>query len=147
MLVASRAPIGLKRDGSTFVVPNSDLISKPVVNKTRFGVLGQVQFLLRIAYGEDPNRARAAVLDEIGRYDKVLKTPGPSVFVDDVDDRGYVFNIVASVGLREEHIALGSPIASVASDEGAESCSIFFGVATIPYASSITKWENGCIPH
>jgi potassium efflux system protein len=125
-------------DGSTYVVPNSDLISKPVVNKTRIGVIGQVQFLLRIAYGEDPNRAREVILEEAGKLDKILKRPGPNVFIDDVDDRGFVMNIVASVGsprdtygaksdlffaitrrLRAEHIALGSPIASVEADQGA----------------------------
>ncbi len=124
-------------DGSTYVVPNSDLISKPVVNKTRIGARGQVQFLLRIAYGEDPNRARDFILDEANKLEKLLKDPRPNVFIDDVDDRGYVMNVVANTAspretygaksdllfavtkrLRAEHIALGSPIASVEADEG-----------------------------
>jgi small-conductance mechanosensitive channel len=101
-------------------------------------VRGQVQFLLRIAYGEDPNRTRAVILEEIGKFDSILKEPTPNVFIDDVDDRGYVMNIVVNVRsprdtygaksdlffaithrLRHEHIALGSPISSVDTDEGA----------------------------
>ncbi len=138
--ISVRATEILLGDGSTYVVPNSDLISKPVVNKTRVGVRGQVQFLLRIAYGEDPNRTRDVILDEAAKLDKLLKDPKPGVFIDDVDDRGYVMNIVANTAspretygaksdlffaitrrLRAERIALGSPIASVASDEGSAS--------------------------
>ena len=132
--ISVRATEILLGDGSTYVVPNSDLISKPVVNKTRLGVRGQVQFLLRIAYGEDPNRTREVILDEAAKLEQLLKDPKPAVFIDDVDDRGYVMNIVANTAspretygaksdlffaitrrLRKERIALGSPIASVAS--------------------------------
>ncbi|MEZ0310924.1 MAG: DUF3772 domain-containing protein [Myxococcota bacterium] len=138
--ISVRATEILLGDGSTYVVPNSDLISKPVVNKTRLGVRGQVQFLLRIAYGEDPNRTREVILDEAAKLEKLLRDPKPAVFIDDVDDRGYVLNIVANVAsprdtygaksdlffaitkrLRAERIALGSPITSVASDEGSAS--------------------------
>lgn len=130
--ISVRATEILLGDGSTFVVPNSELISKPVVNKTRVGVRGQVQFLLRISYGEDPNRARAIVLDAMRDNDKLLKDPPPAVFIDDVDDRGYVFNIVGNTKsprdtygarsdlffeltrrLRKAGIAIGSPISSV----------------------------------
>lgn len=135
--ISVRATELLLGDGSTYVVPNSDLISKPVINKTRIGVRGQVQFLLRIAYGEDPNRTREVILDEANKLEKLLKDPKPNVFIDDVDDRGYVMNIVANTSspretygaksdlffaitkrLRAERIALGSPIASVEADEG-----------------------------
>jgi small-conductance mechanosensitive channel len=63
--------------------------------------------------------------------DKVLKDPAPNVFIDDVDNRGYVFNVTANVTnprdvygvrsdlffavtqkLREAGIALGNPLAS-----------------------------------
>ncbi|MBC7793287.1 MAG: mechanosensitive ion channel, partial [Clostridia bacterium] len=130
--ISVRATELLLGDGSTFVVPNAELISKPIVNKTRIGVLGQVQFILRISYSVDPNKARDLVLDAMKANDKILKAPPPAVFIDDVDDRGYVFNIVGNTSsprdtygaksdlffeitrrLRDAEIPIGSPIASV----------------------------------
>ena len=130
--ISVRATEILLGDGSTYVVPNADLISKPIVNKTRVGVRGQVQFLMRISYDVDPNRAREVVLEAMRDNEVVLNDPPPAVFIDDVDDRGYVFNIVGNTKspretygaksdlffeitkrLRAERMPIGSPIASV----------------------------------
>jgi small-conductance mechanosensitive channel len=129
--ISVRATEIAMNDGSIVVVPNSDLISKPVVNKTRVGTRGLVQIMLRVVYGTDPDQVRKLVLEIIAADERMLKDPVPKVYIDDVDDRGYVFNVQSNVAnprdvyavrsdlffsvtrrLREAGIALANPLAS-----------------------------------
>lgn len=82
-------------DHSTLIVPNSDLITKPVLNKTLASALGRVQVQFSVPLGIDPERIRAIVLDAFDKEKAVLAQPAPSAFVDSIADGRILFNCFA----------------------------------------------------
>jgi potassium efflux system protein len=114
-------------DHSTLIVPNSELITKTVLNKTLGGNLGRIQIQFSVPLLTDPQRVRRIVLDAIGEESNVLEDPAPAVFVDGLTDGRVLFNCLAHVPtprdvyktrsnilmtlltrFREERIALGT---------------------------------------
>ena len=119
-------------DHSTLIVPNSELITKTVLNKTLGETHGRIQIQFSVPLLTDPQRVRRIVLDAIGEESTVLETPPPSVFIDGLSDGRVQFNCLAHVPsprdvyrarsnilmtllgrFREEHIALGTVPADV----------------------------------
>ncbi|WP_312797861.1 DUF3772 domain-containing protein [Tianweitania sp.] len=78
-------------DHSTLIVPNSELITKTVLNKTLAGPLGRIQIQT------DPVAVRTIVLDAFKAETAVLEDPAPSVFVDAITDSRIMFNCFAHV--------------------------------------------------
>jgi potassium efflux system protein len=114
-------------DHSTLIVPNSELITKTVLNKTLGGNLGRIQIQFSVPLLTDPQRVRRIVLDAIALESNVLDDPAPAVFVDGLSDGRVLFNCLAHVStprdvyrtrsnilmtlltrFREERIALGT---------------------------------------
>jgi len=77
-------------DRSTVIVPNSDLITKQVQNKTLRDPPGRVQVQLSVARAADVRKAMELILETATRRDDVLKTPPPAVYVDAVAAGGAV---------------------------------------------------------
>jgi potassium efflux system protein len=83
-------------DRTTVIVPNSDLITKQVSNKTR-GDRGRVKLDLSIANPADAARARDLILKVAGQTRDVLTDPKPAVYIDGlaaagaVNFKGYLF--------------------------------------------------------
>jgi small-conductance mechanosensitive channel len=84
-------------DGSRLIVPNSDLISKPVRNVTHAGALGQVKIVLRVADEADASEVRSLLLDQMLAQAGVLHQPAPGVFLTNVADGALEFTAIASV--------------------------------------------------
>ncbi len=84
-------------DHSTLIVPNSELITKSVVNKTLAGTLGRVQLQFSVPIGSDADRVRALVLDTFTAEPAVLDAPAPAAFVDGIADGRILFNCFAHV--------------------------------------------------
>lgn len=77
-------------DRTTVIVPNSDLITKQVLNKTLGDPRGRVQLDISIANGADTSLAAATILSVAEGLADVLKDPKPAVYVDSIGEGGGV---------------------------------------------------------
>lgn len=84
-------------DHSTLIVPNSELITKSVLNKTLASPLGRIQIQFSVPLGTDAARVRAIVLAIFTAEAAVLDDPAPSAFVDSIADGRILFNCFAHV--------------------------------------------------
>jgi small-conductance mechanosensitive channel len=84
-------------DHSTLIVPNSELITKSVLNKTLGMSLGRIQVQFSILLGIDTARVRQMVLDAFVAEPAVLEDPAPAVFIDSITDGRVLFNCFAHV--------------------------------------------------
>lgn len=67
-------------DRASYIVPNSDLISAPVLNWTHSNKVGRVRNPVGVAYGTDARKVER-ILGEIGReHPMVINDPAPVVF-------------------------------------------------------------------
>ena len=115
-------------DHSTLIIPNSDLITKPVLNKTLANPLGRVQIRFSVPIETDAAQVEQILLDAYAAEPAILDDPAPSVFIDSIADGSMVFNSFAHVigpresyrarsnvyktvlrQLREDHIPIGTP--------------------------------------
>jgi potassium efflux system protein len=69
-------------DRTTVIVPNSDLITKQVQNKTLGDPRGRVQLDLSIASPDHAQRARDLILKVAADLPEVLSDPKPAVYID-----------------------------------------------------------------
>lgn len=77
-------------DRSTVIVPNSDLITKQVQNKTLGDPRGQVLIKLPIGNPTDALRAPALIVAAAQAHKEVIQDPPPVVQIDSVDAGGVV---------------------------------------------------------
>ncbi|MDR6147951.1 potassium efflux system protein [Sphingomonas sp. SORGH_AS870] len=84
-------------DHSTLIVPNSELITKSVLNKTLAGPLGRIQIQFSVPIEEDADAVRAIVLDCFAAEAAVLADPAPKAFIDSIVDGRIHFNCFAHV--------------------------------------------------
>ncbi|SEN44446.1 Small-conductance mechanosensitive channel [Sphingomonas gellani] len=84
-------------DHSTLIVPNSELITKSVLNKTLASPLGRMQIQFSVPIGTDAERVRDIVRELFGVEPAVLDEPAPTVFIDTISDGRIMFNCFAHV--------------------------------------------------
>jgi small-conductance mechanosensitive channel len=84
-------------DHSTLIVPNSELITKSVLNKTLSSPLGRIQIQFSVPLGTDPERVIAIVLSLFKDEPAVLDDPAPAAFIDAIADGRIVFNCFGHV--------------------------------------------------
>jgi small-conductance mechanosensitive channel len=84
-------------DHSTLIVPNSELITKSVLNKTLAGPLGRIQIKFSTPITTKVEQIHAIVMAAIGEEAAVLDDPAPKLFVDGIVDDRIEFNCVAHV--------------------------------------------------
>lgn len=115
-------------DHSTLIIPNSELITKPVLNKTLASPLGRVQIQFSVPIEADAARVERILLDAYASEPAILTDPAPSVFIDSIVDGRIMFNSFAHVSgprasygarstvfkallqrLRDEDIEIGTP--------------------------------------
>jgi potassium efflux system protein len=71
-------------DRSTIIVPNSDLITKAVQNRTLGDPRGRVQLQFAIAKAADARRAKDLILTVARTKAGILQDPAPAVYIDSV---------------------------------------------------------------
>jgi len=81
-------------DRTTVIVPNSDLITKPVQNKTLGDPRGRIKLELGVANAADARKAADLIGSVAAGMDEILKEPKPAVYIDSMASGGAV-NFVA----------------------------------------------------
>jgi small-conductance mechanosensitive channel len=84
-------------DHSTLIVPNSELITKSVLNKTLSAPLGRIQIQFSVLLDQDVETVRRIVMDAFAAEPAVLEDPQPAVFIDSIADGRIMFNCFAHV--------------------------------------------------
>jgi potassium efflux system protein len=81
-------------DRSTVIVPNSDLITKIVQNKTLGEPRSRIKLELGIGNPADADRARDLIVETARQHQRVLADPEPAVYVDSLAAGGAVNFVV-----------------------------------------------------
>lgn len=81
-------------DKSTIIVPNSELITKPLQNLTMDGALGRISIAFSVPLNTDIVKLRDVLLGLYAEHEAVLATPPPAMYVDSLS--GSVINIASN---------------------------------------------------
>jgi small-conductance mechanosensitive channel len=84
-------------DGSVLVLPNQELVTKPVRNVTWGAPLGQVQVIFTVGYDADLDAVGSILLEAMKQTRGVLKDPAPNIAITDFTNSGATFRGVAYV--------------------------------------------------
>ena len=84
-------------DHSTLIVPNSELITKSVLNKTLSAPLGRIQVQFTVPIEADADRVRELVLETFAAEPAILDTPEAKAYIDGIADGRVRFNCFAHV--------------------------------------------------
>jgi potassium-dependent mechanosensitive channel len=84
-------------DKSTLIVPNSELITKTILNKTLADPIGRIQLQFSVPIGTDVAQVRDMVLAMYAETPAILDDPVPSFFIDSILDGRVNFNSFAYV--------------------------------------------------
>lgn len=77
----------------TVILPNSELINAAVGNWTHKNKLGRIEIKIGVAYGTDPRKVHAMLLDIARSHPMVLKNPEPFVFFANFGESSLDFEI------------------------------------------------------
>lgn len=83
-------------DRSTLIVPNSELITKSIINKTLADPVGRIQLEFSVPIGTDVEQVRTMVMAIYHAQQAVLDDPKASLYIDTITDgrinfKGYAF--------------------------------------------------------
>ncbi len=83
-----------KKNSTTIVVPNAQIINKPLVNwnYTR-NFIAFDDITIGISYKADPNKVKDLLLSAVISHPNVLKNPKPVIRLDDFKDYGFEFMV------------------------------------------------------
>lgn len=77
--IQARSTTVTTRDNITVIIPNSEFVSRPVVNWSHGDPKVRVSVEVGVAYGSDTDAVRKVLLEVASRHGKVLKKPVPEV--------------------------------------------------------------------
>lgn len=89
--ISARATTVNTNDNVSVIVPNSDFISKQVINWSHNNRLVRFRFPVSVSYKEDPNLVKKALLEVVKENSGVLKHPEPDVLFDAFGDSSLDF--------------------------------------------------------
>lgn len=99
-----------RKNSVTIIIPNSHIISKPVVNwNYSRSYFAFDDILLTVPYSADPEKVRDLILKVVDSNINILKNPVPIVWLHDFTENGYQFLIRGYISfdrvLEQWHIA------------------------------------------
>ena len=80
-------------DGSEVIIPNGDLLSQHLINWTLTDKNRRIELLIGVAYGSDADKVKEILL-KVMDVDSILKTPPPSVFLQNFADSAVEFRLL-----------------------------------------------------
>jgi len=84
-------------DGANVLIPNSFFVSEKVKNWTLRNNTGRVTIQARVAYGSDPRKVKAILLEVAKAHHGVMRTPAPLVDFDEFGTGALNFKLYAFV--------------------------------------------------
>jgi small-conductance mechanosensitive channel len=97
--------------GAEVIVPNANLISDQVTNWTLSDRQRRIELRVGVAYGTDPERVLALLLDVARSHPSVLDAPEPSALFLGFGDSALDFELRAWTGQGERFMAIRSDLA------------------------------------
>ncbi len=91
--ISVRATTILTNDNIAVIVPNSDFISKQVVNWSHSGQDVRTSIPVSVAYGSDPEIVKTLLLRVAANEPGVLKSPQPTVRLEEFGENGLKFSL------------------------------------------------------
>lgn len=89
--ISARATTVVTNDNVSVIVPNSDFITKQVINWSHNDRLARFRFAVSVSYNEDPALVKKALLEVVAENSGVLKHPEPDVLFDSFGDSSLDF--------------------------------------------------------
>jgi small-conductance mechanosensitive channel len=99
--IGIRASIIALDDKSQLIIPNGQLISEKVTNRTFSSLQKRMELTIRTAYGEDPARVIGLLVKTAGAHPHVIKTPPPNAVLKQFSEDALVFVL----GFTTENVA------------------------------------------
>lgn len=84
-------------DRASVFIPNSSLISSPVMNRTYADKVGRLVLPITLAAGEDARRVKELLLEIMKAHAEIRISPPPSVFFKGFGDNGLHFELFAFI--------------------------------------------------
>ena len=91
--ISLRATTVVTNDNISIIVPNSQLTSNPVTNWSHGGPRIRIRLPVGVAYGTDPERLRALLLQVAKSHKDVLEQPAPTLYFDGFGDNALSFEL------------------------------------------------------
>ncbi|MFZ1815106.1 MAG: DUF3772 domain-containing protein [Rhizobiaceae bacterium] len=82
-------------DNATIILPNSTLITDPVLNWTHRSTVGRFSISIGVGYDSDPERVRDILMGCVTAHEETLKRPEPQVIFSDFGADALVFDVRA----------------------------------------------------
>ncbi len=92
--ISVRATTILTNDNVSIIVPNSDFISKQVINWSHSGQTVRISISMNVAYNSDPDLVKTLLLAVANEEPGVLKSPSPTVRLTEFGDNGLKFSLL-----------------------------------------------------
>ncbi|MFQ5796795.1 MAG: mechanosensitive ion channel family protein, partial [Candidatus Bipolaricaulia bacterium] len=80
-------------DNESIIVPNSELVSKQVINWSYKDPKLRVRIPIGVSYGTDVEQVQEVLLDVVMQVPDILEEPGPQVFFSDFGDSSLDFEL------------------------------------------------------
>ncbi|MEX0811520.1 MAG: mechanosensitive ion channel domain-containing protein [Chitinophagales bacterium] len=91
--ISARATTIVTNDNITLIIPNSQFISKTVINWSHNDSMVRFRFPVGVSYKEDPEKVRKVMMDVIKNNEGVLKEPEPDVIFEGFGDSSLDFEL------------------------------------------------------
>jgi potassium efflux system protein len=98
--VGVRSTIVRSANNTQFVVPNSMLLEKPILNWTYANTEVRGIIKVGVAYGSNTQTVKKLLLEAAERHDQVLRSPPPTVIFEDFGDNALIFELFFWVQLN-----------------------------------------------
>jgi potassium-dependent mechanosensitive channel len=99
--IGIRASVIALDDKSQLIIPNGQLISEKVTNRTFSSLKKRMELTIRTAYGEDPEQVIGLLVKTAAAHPHVIKTPPPDAVLKQFGDDALVFVL----GFTTENVA------------------------------------------
>ena len=80
-------------ENSTIIIPNSDILSKSLINHTYNGRSGRVSLKINLDYNNDIKKIRNTLLDIAATNTDIAPLPAPTVTCSKLSDQGMEFSL------------------------------------------------------
>jgi small-conductance mechanosensitive channel len=92
--ISVRATTIVTNDNVSIIVPNSDFISKQVINWSASGHRVRISISMSVAYDSDPDLVKKLLLEVAQNESGVLDTPEPTVRLSEFGENGLKFSLL-----------------------------------------------------